>query len=112
MKSSTSILSLLLALGVYAAGPVITKFGPFASTVALADSGSDDGDSDNSGHGSSGGNDDGPGHDSDDGDDDDDDDDNDEDDGDDNDEDDGDEGETDDSGCDSVSDLFKGGCSL
>ena len=111
MKSSTSILSLLLALGIYTAGPIITKFGPFASTVALA-SGSDDGDSDNSGHGSSGGNDDGPGHDSDDGDDDDDDDDNDEDDGDDNDEDDGDEGETDDSGCDSVSDLFKGGCSL
>ena len=103
MKSSTSILSLLLALGIYTAGPIITKFGPFASTVALA-SGSDDGDSDNSGHGSSGGNDDGPGHDSDDGDDDDDDDDN--------DEDDGDEGETDDSGCDSVSDLFKGGCSL
>jgi hypothetical protein len=67
MRNSTSILSLVLALGIYAAGPVITKFGPFAATAALADSddggtgGSDDsgGDSDDDGDSGSDGSDDG-----------------------------------------------------
>ena len=39
MRNTTSILSLLLALGIYGAGPVVTKFGPFAATAAYADSG-------------------------------------------------------------------------
>lgn len=45
MRNSTSILSLILALGIYGAGPVVTKFGPFAATLAHAESGSDGGDS-------------------------------------------------------------------
>ena len=39
MRNTTSILSLLLALGIYGAGPVVTKFGPFAATAAHAESG-------------------------------------------------------------------------
>ena len=109
MKNSTSILSLLLALGIYTAGPIITKFGPFAYTAALAESGSDDGDSDSSGHGSSGGSDDGPGHDSDDGDGHDDDDDDDDDDDNDDDEDDNDDSD-DDNSCDNLAKLMSGSC--
>ena len=37
MRNSTSILSLLLAVGIYGAGPIVTKFGPFAATVAYAE---------------------------------------------------------------------------
>ena len=38
MRNSTSILSLILALGIYGAGPIVTKFGPFAATAAHAES--------------------------------------------------------------------------
>lgn len=41
MRKSTSVLTLLLALGVYSAGPIFTKFGPFAATAAHAESDSD-----------------------------------------------------------------------
>jgi hypothetical protein len=41
MLKSTSVLVLLLALGVYSAGPIIAKFGPFAATAAHAESDDD-----------------------------------------------------------------------
>ena len=36
MRNSTSILSLLLAVGIYGAGPIVTKFSPFSATAAYA----------------------------------------------------------------------------
>ena len=52
MRNTTSILSLLLALGIYGAGPIVTKSGPFAATAAHADGGdSGDGGGDDSGDG-------------------------------------------------------------
>jgi hypothetical protein len=110
MRNSTSILGLLLGLGILTAGPIFTNFDPFGPSQAYAKgsdnsgSGSDNsgsgsdsdnsGPSDNSGHGGHGGHDD-----------------NDDDDhGDDDDDNDNDEGETDDSGCDSPSDVGKPGC--
>ncbi len=99
MRNSTSILGLLLGLGILTAGPIFTNFDPFGPSQAYAKgsdssgSGSDSdnsGPSDNSGHG---------GHDNDHDDHDDDDDDN-----------DNDEGETDDSGCDGPDDVGKAGC--
>jgi hypothetical protein len=104
MRNSTSILGLLLGLGILTAGPIFTNFDPFGPSQAYAKgsdnsgSGSDSdnsGPSGNSGHGGHGGHDDN--HDDDHDDDDDDDNDN-------------DEGETDDSGCDSPSDVGKPGC--
>ena len=59
MRNSTSVLSLVLALGIYGAGPIVTKFGPFAATAALAEnenSGSD-GNDDSGGDGGDGGSD-------------------------------------------------------
>jgi hypothetical protein len=50
MRSSTSILTLLLALGIYSAGSIVTHSGPFAATVAMADEGEGGG----GGHGGSG----------------------------------------------------------
>jgi hypothetical protein len=41
MRKSTSVLTLLLALGVCSAGPVMTKFGPFAATTAFAENDDD-----------------------------------------------------------------------
>ena len=59
MRNSTSILSLILALGIYGAGPIVTKFGPFAATPAHAEDGSEGGDSGgDSGDGGDGGDDD------------------------------------------------------
>jgi hypothetical protein len=43
MRNSTSILSLILALGIYGAGPIVTKFSPFAATAAHAEEGGDGG---------------------------------------------------------------------
>ena len=58
MRNSTSILSLILALGIYGAGPIVTKFGPFAATPAHAEDGSEGGDSGgDSGDGGDGGDD-------------------------------------------------------
>jgi hypothetical protein len=57
MRKSVSILTLVLALGAYTAGPIVTKFGPFAATAAHAESGegSDDhGGSGSDDHGGSG----------------------------------------------------------
>jgi hypothetical protein len=106
MRNSTSILGLILGLGILAAGPIFTNFDPFGPSQAYAKgsdnsgSGSDSdnsGRSDNSGHGGHGGHDDN--HDDDHDDDDHDDDDN-----------DNDEGETNDSGCDGPDDVGKAGC--
>ena len=46
MRNSTSILSLLLAIGIYGAGPIVTKFGPFAAAVAFAEGADTGGDGD------------------------------------------------------------------
>ena len=43
MRNSTSILSLVLALGIYGAGPMVTKFGPFAATTVYAEEGDEGG---------------------------------------------------------------------
>ena len=53
MRNSTSILSLILALGIYGAGPIVTKSGPFGATVAYAGEGGEGGDG---GEGDEGGN--------------------------------------------------------
>jgi len=41
MRKSTSILALLLAVGVYSAAPIIMKFGPLAAAAAHAESDDD-----------------------------------------------------------------------
>lgn len=41
MLKSTSVLTLLLALGVFSAGPIATSFGPLAATAAYAESDND-----------------------------------------------------------------------
>lgn len=38
MLKSTSVLTLLLALGVFSAGPIATSFGPLGATAAYAES--------------------------------------------------------------------------
>ena len=56
MRNSTSILSLVLALGIYGAGPIVTKFGPFAATPAHAEEGGgSEGGSEGGGEGGDGG---------------------------------------------------------
>jgi hypothetical protein len=62
MRSSTCILTLLLALGIYSAGSIATHSGPFAASVAMADEGEGggggnggSGHSENSGHDDSNG---------------------------------------------------------
>ncbi len=74
MRNSSSILALILGIGIYGLGPVVMTSGPFAATVALADNGSDDGAGHNSGDdhghgGNSGSGHGGDGHDDDDNDD-------------------------------------------
>jgi hypothetical protein len=57
MRNSSSILALILGIGIYGLGPIIMTSGPFAATVALADNGSDDGaDHDSGGDHGHGGN--------------------------------------------------------
>ena len=41
MLKSTSILTLLLALGVFSAGPILTNFAPLGATAAYAESDDD-----------------------------------------------------------------------
>ena len=41
MLKSTSVLTLLLALGVFSAGPIATSFGPLGATAAYAESDND-----------------------------------------------------------------------
>ena len=43
MKKSIPLLALILALGIYTAGPIVMKSGPFAVGVAHADSGDSEG---------------------------------------------------------------------
>ena len=51
MHYSPSILALVLGLGIYSAGPIITKHGPFAATAAHAEGDSEGGGGDSSGDG-------------------------------------------------------------
>ncbi len=59
MRNSSSILTLILGIGIYGFGPIVMTSGPFAATVALADNGADDGadhdSGDSHGHGGNSG---------------------------------------------------------
>ena len=47
-------LAFVLALGIYGAGPIVTKIGPFGAALAHADEGGDSGDGSNGGTGGEG----------------------------------------------------------
>lgn len=55
MRYKTSILALLLGLGIYGAGPVVAKYTFLGASPALADSGESEGGGDSGGDGGNGG---------------------------------------------------------